>query len=165
MTLRYTQFRFSKGFTLVELMLVISIMGILMSFAIPSFNEWRQRQQYKEVTRDIASMLRLAKTGAIAKNREYRVELDVAGARFGLRPGNRAVNTSWSDLDSNPMPARWKLLPAGVNLAASIAAIEFNPNGTANLGGLLSTIVSIQDESAATKYEVEVASSGRVRIR
>ncbi len=40
---------FSKGFTLIELMIVIAIIGILSSVAIPAYETYTRRSQFTEV--------------------------------------------------------------------------------------------------------------------
>lgn len=42
-----------KGFTVVELMLVLAILGILCAIAIPNFLSWREKNQAKEKSTQI----------------------------------------------------------------------------------------------------------------
>jgi type II secretion system protein H len=50
--------RASSGFTLIELVVVVAIMGILTAFAVPSFTRYRNREEAKEVAARVAGVLR-----------------------------------------------------------------------------------------------------------
>ncbi len=50
---------FEAGFTLVELMIVVVILGILAAVAIPAFSRYVKRSKTSEATSGIASMYRL----------------------------------------------------------------------------------------------------------
>lgn len=45
----------SSGFTLVELMVVIAILGILFAIVVLSYGSWRQMTAVREVTNDLTS--------------------------------------------------------------------------------------------------------------
>lgn len=45
-----------RGFTLVELVLVVGLLGVLMSLAIPSWNDWRDKLRTKQAADDIIAI-------------------------------------------------------------------------------------------------------------
>ncbi len=54
-----------RGFTLTELMVLITIFGILMAIAVPSINQQISSQQLRSSARELVSVLRDARSAAI----------------------------------------------------------------------------------------------------
>jgi prepilin-type N-terminal cleavage/methylation domain-containing protein len=59
-------FHSERGFTLIELMIVIGIMGVLMAFSVPAFSRLSATLQLRGASENIASQMRLAREKAIA---------------------------------------------------------------------------------------------------
>jgi len=63
----------SKGFTLIEMMVVIALAAILMAFAVPAFVQTYDRMHHDAAVRRLASDVREARSKAIAMGWEYRI--------------------------------------------------------------------------------------------
>ncbi len=144
-----------KGFTILETMVVMSVIMIISAFAAPYLQQWSKNSEYRAAARHVVSVLRETRSSAINKNLEHRIEFEPENKRFRVLRGNQSMSSSsWDTVASD-----WQSFPAGVQFYANVHAIHLNPNGTANGG-----TISIQDEMHVTKYEVRVTQTGRIRI-
>lgn len=57
-----------RGFSLLELMVVVAIMGILMALAAPAVTEWLASQRVRETAADLHMSLVRARNEAISRN-------------------------------------------------------------------------------------------------
>ena len=67
------------GFTLVELMVTITIMAIMMMFAAPSFNTLVANQRVRNASYDLMSAIVLTRSQAISANTSVNMESDANG--------------------------------------------------------------------------------------
>lgn len=65
--------RLSSGFTMVELMVVVAIVGILTAVAVPSFTSYLARQQLRDQTSAFARAVNLARVEAVKRGRNVMV--------------------------------------------------------------------------------------------
>lgn len=65
----------SRGFTLIELVVTISVLAILLAIAIPSFNEFRQRSALRGATDQVISFWSNARFEALKRNQLIKVGL------------------------------------------------------------------------------------------
>ena len=68
-----------KGFTMIELMIVVAIVGIASALAVPNFLEMIRQSQLKEATLEVANKLTTARMAAMNRNKAVTVALAVTG--------------------------------------------------------------------------------------
>lgn len=56
-----------RGFSLIELMVVLAILGILMGIAVPNFSEWIASQRVRDTASDLHTSLMRARSEAISR--------------------------------------------------------------------------------------------------
>ena len=71
----------SGGFTFIELILVIAILGIVMSLALPSINEMSNRARLKSIAETMTQDIQLARSEAVLTNSDVVVSI-VEGASW-----------------------------------------------------------------------------------
>jgi len=80
------------GFSLVELMTVMVIIGIVISISMPNFLKWRQDQQLNSAARNVQSIIQSIRLQALKENAGAEVEFDAVKncceARVLLRRSN-----------------------------------------------------------------------------
>lgn len=65
--------RLPKGFTLVELMVVLIVLGVLAAVALPSFQDFRLVQRLKAVNAQLVTDMQFARAEAVSRNTFLRV--------------------------------------------------------------------------------------------
>ena len=62
--------RAARGFTLIELMVTVVLMGILITLAFPSMSEWMRNSRIRTVADTLQNGLRLAQNEALRRSRQ-----------------------------------------------------------------------------------------------
>lgn len=103
----------SKGFSLVELMVVVAIIGILASIAVPSVNKYMAKSRQSEAKTNLGSLYSAQKAFAA----EY-VRYHTAFQAIGFSPeGKLRYNVGFGGPGTNAGAAEGYVQPATVNAA------------------------------------------------
>ena len=85
-------FRTQRGVSLVEVMIGLTLAGILIAMGIPSFQSGMQNRQIRSTAEALQSGLHLARTEALRRNRPVRFEMQGGnGWRIGCDPVDATV--------------------------------------------------------------------------
>ena len=80
-----------KGFTLLELLVALVLIGIILSFATLSFDSGEDRRIKEEANR-FYGLIKLAQEESILNDRELTLEIDAKGYRFNVITANGEVS-------------------------------------------------------------------------
>ena len=84
-----------KGFTLIELTVVIVILGVMLSLIIPRLGELGEAN-LKRSARHLTGMIRFLKDESQARKAVYRLRFDVHEGRYWAEVWTRRVKRPWS---------------------------------------------------------------------
>lgn len=148
-----------EGFTLIELVIVISILSLISVIAVPNLLDWRNSAKLRGAAGNLKGDLELAKLKAIQVNDTVFVHFTENGYRVykddGPTPG---VYDAGDDLyGDRTLPAGVKIDLDQTNFAGESA--RFKGRGTALAGS------AVLINSKGTEKTVTVSSLGRITIK
>ena len=156
----------SKGFTLLELLVVMALIGLVLAIGTPQYWNWRAQARYREAAESIALTLREARARALSRNVQQRVEFDVDGNRYRVVEGNRTIgSTAFATV-----VREWVALHPETALRSGAACnattdvnLDFNANGTATQSGIC---IATTGPTVVARFRVDVqlATTGRVAV-
>jgi type IV fimbrial biogenesis protein FimT len=125
-----------SGFTLIEMMVTITLMSVLTMLAMPSFTTWIANNKVRTVSDSLQNGLRFAQSEALRRSRPIVFSLTNSTApqtslTAAANGSNWSINVSKSNLDANNVFVQAGVLPdvaASVQIAGP-AAVCFNSMG------------------------------------
>ncbi len=149
-----------KGFTMTELLVVISIMVIMMAMIVPFVKTFGSGQELKKSAENVASMLRLTRQMAITMNATYRVDVNLAQDSIYISDSNGSM------YEKTYVP------PVSVDITNATPAygaggrINFYSRGTCQAGTIRVTSRRQNNSGGYDFYEITTSgSAGRVQIK
>jgi prepilin-type N-terminal cleavage/methylation domain-containing protein len=126
----------SKGFTILELIVAIVILGILAAIAIPGFARYGPDMRLKGAVRDLKSDMTLARAMAIRENALVALIFDTGNNRYTVFVDNGAGGGVAGDWTKNGSEALVKIkdIPSDVTMyevsfSGGVQRCRFNSRG------------------------------------
>ncbi|MDP5070928.1 MAG: GspH/FimT family pseudopilin [Congregibacter sp.] len=116
----------SRGFSLVELLVVLAIAGMIMAAAVPSSVRFYEGMQRRQAVRDAVTLLSSAREQALSSGRVQDVS---------VRPSSRRI---WYGQRTHTLPEGLRLTVHGAAELnrEDVGVIRFYPDGSASGGGV-----------------------------
>ncbi len=168
--------RKKSGFTIIELIIVIVVLGILTAVGVPNFLSWLPKYRLRSAARDLYSNLQLAKLSAIKNNADWAIVFNTASDQYQMCSGQGPDN-SWGGTDNIVVKTvvlntygsgvgygHGNATPIGSPFGDEITFVNnvavMNVRGTGNAG-----YVYLDNSSAATSYGIGKRTNGLIVLR
>lgn len=138
--------RTQSGFTLIELMIVVTLLGIFAAIAVPSFNQFINKSRTQSFNNDLIALLQYARAAAVEQRTFIRV-----------CKGEKSLTVQRDCTKGDPI--RELSIPETLSLKASAKEALFRYNGT----GTDMTWITCLGDDVANGFTTEARASGSIQ--
>lgn len=163
-----------QGFTLVELMVVVMILGLIGGIAVTSWASLLPNQQFNSAVRNLSEVLYGTRSDAIARNREFRIQYDLDQDTYRVRtpfkPGGGFATTEEEDETQRQWAHETDLKKSGIDLLQITVDDQVYTDGKVEvyflpMGGSAHHVVQLSQPLFEREFTLEVLPlTGEIRM-
>jgi len=136
-----------RGFSLMELMIVLVVFGMILGFGVPQFQRYSQTQSLRGTAQNLVNTIQLQRSRAMANGQSVRIDFDTASP------------AGWTCIGAG-RSSRVQL-PRGVRyLSAVPATLILTRDGRLNSSG---TVVFANDANVSDTVSIQLSGFAMVR--
>ncbi|HPC47815.1 MAG TPA: GspH/FimT family pseudopilin [Deltaproteobacteria bacterium] len=140
------------GLTLIEIMVVVTLIGILAAMAIPNLGGWMAKRELDVTAREMFSDFQRARSEAIMRGMTVRIQIDSDTKTYAVQDASGSVIVS---------P---KTMPQGVDLACASTSTGFTFRGFSTTPEIAVTLTSREAPPASRQRILRIHPGGTVTI-
>jgi general secretion pathway protein H len=145
----------NEGFTLLELIVVISLLGIMLVLTVPRFHETLFLDESKTGSRWIIGKIQALKEAAVRNQKNYTLHIDLDSDRFWETDESMSPEaTEAAAVNAEPLPGGLRITdieyPIRGKINSGQADIEFYKNGYSD-----KVFIHLQDGETQVSYLIE----------
>lgn len=160
--------RISRGFSVLEVMVVVAIIGVLLSIGLPSFFTYTQNLQIRSAAEQVTAGLALAKSEAIRRNANVQFALDTGTAwRINLGSDPDGVPLQTRDANEGSVNVTRTVLPDASYAVTFNGMGRVSPTNADDTPALTQIDLdnpTIADDTERRKLRIVIPVGGAVRL-
>lgn len=151
-----------SGFTLIELMIAVVIVGVLLMVGVTSYSTWSQNQQVRVAAESIIDGMQLARAEAVKRNTTTRIVLcGAASSSWEILAASAAAPQPTASLacgaGSNALVGEERVQERSAQEGSSNAQIQVTPNGATTVTFNSMGRVAANADASAPINQVDVS--------